>query len=198
MAEKQTQSRNEHEFDPERKDVLVPEERRELLDPDRLLAALPLRPYMHIADVGCGPGYFSLPLAKYLYEGKLYAVDVQEEMLEACRERLAPFKFTNTEFILSTENDIPLSPDSLDGALLAFVLHHAEDKPAFLRMIASLLKKSAWVAVLEWRKEEMEEGPPVHVRLELEETWQLMTKAGLRGITQHTLNEKQYMLMGLK
>ena len=185
-------------FEPARKEVLVAEERRLRLDPDRLLAWLPLRPYQHVADIGCGPGYFSLPLAKYLYEGRLYAVDVQEEMLEACRQRLSPLKFTNVEFVRSREDHIPLPEQSLDGALLAFVLHETEDREAFLRMVAQLLRRSAWIAVLEWKKEPMEEGPPLESRLSPQEVQEVMARAGFRSFSQRDLNQQQYLILARK
>ncbi len=42
-----------------------------------------------VADIGCGPGYFTVPLAKYLVNGKLYALDIDDEMLEACRNNVS-------------------------------------------------------------------------------------------------------------
>jgi ubiquinone/menaquinone biosynthesis C-methylase UbiE len=46
-----------------------------------------------VADIGCGPGYFTIPLAKALVEGKLYALDIDNEMLDACRERVATWRY---------------------------------------------------------------------------------------------------------
>ena len=184
-----------HKFDPQNKDRLLSPERRERLDPDRLLSLLPLRPYQIVADIGCGPGYFSLPLAKYLYDGKLYAVDVQEEMLAAARERLGKFRLSNVEFIKSEENSIDVPAASLDGALLAFVLHEAEDRKAFLSMVAGLLQRASWMSVLEWYKQETENGPPAEHRVSPEEVKELTEAVGLRFTSERSLNGQQYMLM---
>jgi len=46
-------------FDPANKEALLSKSRHELLDPQRIIALLPLRPYQVVADVGCGPGFFA-------------------------------------------------------------------------------------------------------------------------------------------
>lgn len=52
-----------------------------------------------VADIGCGPGYFTIPLAKTLYNGKLYALDIDDDMLEACRQRVAESRLGNVEIL---------------------------------------------------------------------------------------------------
>ena len=74
-----------HKFDPAKLDRLLAPERYEQLDIHRILSLLPITHYQTVADIGCGPGFFTIPLAKTLWEGKMYALDIQEEMLEACR-----------------------------------------------------------------------------------------------------------------
>ena len=52
----------------------------ETLDPQALIALIPINTDHIIADIGCGPGLLTIPLAKYLYRGRVYAVDVEKEM----------------------------------------------------------------------------------------------------------------------
>jgi ubiquinone/menaquinone biosynthesis C-methylase UbiE len=184
-----------NKFNPANKDVLLAPKRRELLDPDRVISMIPLRPYHKVADIGCGPGYFAVPLAKYVNQGKLYALDMQEEMLEACRQRLSAMHLDNVEVLQCEEEKLPLDKDSVDGAFLAFVLHEAKDREGFLAEAERLLQRGGWLAVLEWYKRAMEEGPPLEDRVSEEETKELGQKAGLRFISQRDLNGKNYLVL---
>ncbi len=183
-----------HTFDPAKMERLTSEERRAMLDPDRVIAALPLRPYQRVADVGCGPGYFSLPLAKYLYDGLLYNIDASEEMLEACRQRLEPFKFSNVRFLQAQGHEAALEDASLDGVLLAFVLHEVDDRVGFLVKLAEKLAPSGWFALLDWKKQETEHGPPLEIRLDADEARSMLAEAGLRSFSTHPVNQDHYMI----
>lgn len=184
-----------HKFDPASIERLLATDRREQLDPDRLLSLLPLRPYDTIADIGCGPGYFTVPLGKFLREGKLYALDLQKEMVQACRTRVLETRLSNVEALQCQETSFPVPLDSLDGVLLAFVLHEADDKQAFMKAVADLLRGGAWCAVLEWHPQEMDEGPPLADRLSQQQVEELAAGAGLVSRGWRDLNSQHYMLM---
>ena len=68
--------------------LLAPERYRSN-DPLRIIGFSEIGDADTVADIGCGPGYFALPLAGVLTHGRLYALDIDEEMLAVCRERLA-------------------------------------------------------------------------------------------------------------
>ena len=57
------------------------------IDPLRLIALIPFRPHETIGDIGCGVGDLTIPLAKYVFDGKVYAVDVDADSLERAAER---------------------------------------------------------------------------------------------------------------
>lgn len=182
-------------FDPAKKDVLLSSSRYDILDPQRVFSQLPLRPYQSVADVGCGPGFFTIPLAKFLFDGKVYALDIQQEMLDALKERLAAARLGNVEVILATEKKLPLEKVALDGALVAFALHETSSKQALLKEVLSHLNIGGWVAILEWHKKETGEGPSLESRLTPEEVRELAEKAGFTFVIQKDLNEKHYMVL---
>ncbi|MBI4282206.1 MAG: methyltransferase domain-containing protein [Chloroflexi bacterium] len=177
------------------RDVLLAPERRELLDPDRVISMIPLRPYHVVADIGCGTGFFTVPLAKYVNQGKLYALDTREEMLEECRQRLSAVHLSNVEVLHWKAKKLPLDKDSIDGVFLAFALHAAKDREGFLAEAQGLLHKGGWLAVLEWYKRAMEEGPPLEVRVSEDEAKELGQKTGLRFVSQRDLNGKSYLVL---
>ena len=182
-------------FDPKNKEVLVSSQRYDKLDPQRVMSLLPLLIYQSIADIGCGPGYFTVPLAKYLFDGKVFALDVQQEMLDAARKEIESIHLTNVQFDLSQENKLPLEDECLDGAFAAFMIHETEKPRIFLKEINRCLRKGGWLALLEWHKVEMEEGPPLEERIEEAKLHEITEKAGFRHASRHSLNDSQYMLL---
>ncbi|HEX5506370.1 MAG TPA: class I SAM-dependent methyltransferase, partial [Thermomicrobiales bacterium] len=107
-----------HHFHPDRRSMLLREERYQSMPPERVLGWLPLKPDATVADIGCGPGFFSLPLAERLPQGTLYAVDVEPVMLDTVRDRMEAAGITNIRLVRATENRAPLAAASLDGAFL--------------------------------------------------------------------------------
>ena len=147
-----------------------------------------------VADIGCGPGYFTIPLAKALVEGKLYALDIDNEMLDACRERVAQARMGNVEILKCEEFDSSLEAGSLDGIFLAFVIQQSPDKPRFLKAVRQLLRPRGWGAILEWYRKETETGPPLERRVDPELMEELVKSAGFRYLGWRDLNGEQYMM----
>ncbi len=76
-------------FDPKNKELPVSRDRRNALDVHKLLRIFPIVSHHVVADIGCGPGFFTIPIAKMVFDGKVYALDIQKEMLDAVREEVA-------------------------------------------------------------------------------------------------------------
>jgi ubiquinone/menaquinone biosynthesis C-methylase UbiE len=177
---------------------LVSSERRKSLDTYRLISLIPILPHHWVADVGCGPGYFTVPLGKNLFDGKVFALDVQQEMLDATQKALDDIHLTNVEVMLSKEKELPLDDECLDGALVAFVLQEADNPRALLTEIRRCLKKAGWLAILEWQKRKTDDGPPVSQRIDEERMRAMTEKLGFRISARHSLNGQQYMMLARK
>ncbi len=183
-------------FSPENMDRLMSPERRQRNDPDRVFTLFPLADDQAVADVGCGPGFFAIPLARRLSRGKVYAFDVQDAMVQAARENVAAAGLDNVEVALCDERELPLPPASLDGAYLAFVIHEIEGSlPTYVGMLRDRLKPGGWLVVMEWKREEMEEGPPLHERLSADEVREIGEAGGMTFSSQTDLNDKQYLVL---
>ena len=182
-------------FDPKNNELLVSNERREQLDTHRVLSLLPILHYHVVADIGCGPGYFTVPFAKHVFEGKVYAIDVQQEMLDATKEAVDRVRLTNVELIRSTEKKLGLGGNRVDGALMAFVLQEAENRQTMLKQAHAALNDSGWLGILEWHKREEDQGPPVEQRIEEPEMRKMAEKVGFRFSNRYNLNSSQYMLL---
>lgn len=82
-----------HVFDLEHIAVLESEERKVWQNPDEVLGAVELKPHFIAADLGCGSGYFTVPLAHKVR--KVYGIDVQREMLASLEEKIRRLRIRN-------------------------------------------------------------------------------------------------------
>src|SRR3989338_4846375 len=109
-----------HKFDPQHIDRLLNADRFKEINPRELLASTGLKAGYVFADVGCGPGFFTLPAAEIVgTKGSVHAIDTQQEMLDALKKRNPP---ACVHIVKSGEQSIPLKDKEADMALLAYVL----------------------------------------------------------------------------
>ena len=175
---------------------LLDPERTKNLDTFLILTLSDINLHSTVADIGCGPGFFTLPLAKFLVTGKLFALDIDDDMLDACRQRMAEARMGNVEVLKCSEFEFPLEKASLDGAFMAFVVQQSEDKGRLLSAVRELLLPKGWCTILEWYKKDTESGgPPVERRVDPQELQQLAEEAGFRHVRWRDLNGDQYMTM---
>jgi len=119
--------------------------------PERVIAALGIEPGDRVADLGSGSGYFTLRLAKAVGpEGRVYAVDVDEQMNAYLRERVEQAGAANVEVVRGRFED-PLLPDGgIDLVLTVDTYHHIDDRPAYFRRLQRDLAPGGRVAVIDY------------------------------------------------
>jgi len=116
---------------------------------------LKLQPGMTVCDLGCGNGYWTLPMAREVgSNGRVLAVDIQAEMLQKLRERSAQFNYTHIEPIRSTVSDPRLPENQVDLLLMVDVYHEFSHPESMLWGIRRSLKSNGVVALLEYREED--------------------------------------------
>ena len=173
-------------------------ERIQTLDPFRIMAHCPITPRDVVADLGCGPGYFTLPLAKFLINGQVYALDTSDEMVEACQGRIDEARMGNVEVLKCGEYEFPVEPGTLDGLFIAFVVHHPEDRVRFLTSAKKMLRLGGWCFLLEWHKRETETGPPQRARISPDELRELGESAGFKFQESGDVNDENYRMTLIK
>jgi precorrin-6B methylase 2/predicted small lipoprotein YifL len=128
----------------------------------KLITALSLEPGMVVADIGAGSGVLTLPIrGKVGRKGKVFAVDVQQEMLDRLAGKLRLRKIENVVLVLGTEKDPRLEPECLDLALMVDVYHEFAFPYEMLLEISKAMKPGGRVVFVEFRMED----PQVPIKL---------------------------------
>jgi ubiquinone/menaquinone biosynthesis C-methylase UbiE len=136
-------------------DWLVRPEREAEEQPEKALDALNLKPGMVVADIGAGVGYMSLRLARRVGpSGKVYANDLQPEMLDRLRQNAAQARITNVVTVLGDVSDPKLPANTMDLVLLVDVYHEFSAPQKMLRKIRETLKPDGRLVLLEYRAED--------------------------------------------
>ena len=132
-------------------------------EPDNALDALGTLTGLTVADVGAGSGYFTVRLASRVgSNGRVYANDLQPEMLKMLSARLASERVTNVTLVHGAIDDPKLPPSSLDLVLMVDVYHEFSEPQRMLRGLRLALKPTGRLVLLEYRKED----PDVPIRFE--------------------------------
>ena len=172
----------------------------ETYDPQSMIALVPIHNDHKVADIGSGPGWLSIPLAKYVYSGTCYAIDIQEEMLKHVADQATGAKLKNVKTLVSQENKIPLDDESLDGVALSNVLNEAARPKTLIKEAARLLKKSGWMSIVEWLPVEgkPEVGPASSKRLVQQELREAVEALGFTTLTSRQLTPHRYIIVARK
>ena len=123
--------------------------------PDVALAVLKIPKGASVADIGAGSGYITEKLAARVGpEGRVFANDVQPQMLQILSRRLAIRQITNVTLVQGTIDDPKLAPASVDLELMVDVYHELSQPQTMLRHLKAALKPGGRLVLLEYRKED--------------------------------------------
>jgi ubiquinone/menaquinone biosynthesis C-methylase UbiE len=163
--------------------------RRLIHNPQKILGGY-IEPGQTVLDLGCGPGTFSLAMAKMVGEsGKVIAVDVQEEMLRLVREKAARQGLESRIVTHKSGPDgIGLS-EKVDFALAFYMVHEVPNAEAFLKEIASLLKPRGKLLIVE---------PKMHVSpAAFDKTIEIARQAGLKPVSEPKIRFSRSKLLSI-
>lgn len=120
--------------------------------PERVITALEIRPGDHVAEIGAGSGYWLSRLSQAVgSEGRVYAVEVEPELVEALEARVAKEGFTNVEVILGAYHDPRLPDGQIDLAMTCLTYHHIDGHVDYFRALKVDLREGGRVVHLDDR-----------------------------------------------
>jgi ubiquinone/menaquinone biosynthesis C-methylase UbiE len=143
-----------------------------------VVAALGLTGKETIVDIGAGSGYFSFRLARAVPRGKAIALDVEPEMIRHIHHKAMTEGVRNLQVALAKPDD-PGVPVGANLVFMCDVLHHIQDRPAWLAKLSAQMHNGARLALVEFKEGKLPEGPPEAVKLSRAQLVTLATGAGL-------------------
>ena len=123
--------------------------RRMLLSPETLVRHLHLTPASRVLELGPGPGFFSVNVARSIPEGRLDLVDIQREMLQKAQRRLRRAGVHNVGYTQANADALPFQPGAFDVVFLVAVLGEVPDPKACLLSIAHALRPGGLLSITE-------------------------------------------------
>jgi SAM-dependent methyltransferase len=192
----QSTSRGRDLFPPEDLGVLESPDRDDWQEPDRIMDALHVADGSRVADLGAGGGWFTIRLARRVGpNGRVYAEDVQREMIESINLRIANLRLTNVETILGTFDD-PRLPDALDAVLVVDTYPQFEDPVSMLRQVARALAPHGRLGIVDFKLDGVGgPGPARAERADPDEILRHASEAGLRLVQAPISLRYQYLLI---
>ena len=118
------------------------------------IEAIQVAPNAAIADIGAGTGYYSFRLAKKVPNGKVYAVDIQDEMIDMLKQKKAQIKDSVVQIIKSSIKSPNLPDNSIDLAIMVDVYHELEYPQEMLQALKKALKPTGKILLIEYRGED--------------------------------------------
>ena len=184
-------------FPPQDLGLLEGPDRDAWQKPDQIMDALAIADGSVVADIGAGAGWFTIRLARRVGpNGTVYAQDVQRQMLEAIRRRVAREGLRNVETRLGAGSAPNLPGGSLDAVLVVDVYPEVEDRITFLRNLTAALKPGGRLGIVNYRPGRGGPGPAPQegVRVKSASVEGDAQAAGLRVLARQPL-PYQYLLV---
>ncbi len=151
-------------------------------DPSSNVQQFGLTPGMHIADLGAGSGAYSFAAAQAVSpNGKVYACEVQKDLLTRLKNDAAEEHITNIEPIWANIEKLggtKLGDRSMDGAIVSNVLFIVEDRPAFMAELKRIVKPAGHVYYIDWSDSFGGMGPHPDQVISVPQAKELFTKFG--------------------
>ncbi len=194
-AAAQSPSTHQHSFGDAEKwsHVFDDPERDAWQKPHEVIQVLKLKHDAAVADIGAGTGYFAARLANMLPAGRVYAVDIEPDMVKHLAERAQRENLPNMIAVTGAAAS-PRLPAKVDLALLVDVYHHLDAREQYFRGLRKSLNPGARVAIIDFRLDSPE-GPPRAARVPAEQVKAEMKKAGYVLLAEHRFLPRQYFLI---
>ena len=182
-------------FDPKKLAKLNNPERFKTLNPEEIWNALNLQNPQIFIDIGAGTGFFTKAFAPKIQNGKIYACDNSEAMIQWMQENITA---ENIIPFQTSENNINLPNEIADLVYMMNVHHELLEPEKILAEAYRLLKIGGKIAIIDWKALEMELGPPLHIRVLDKVIIEQLDKIGFDNISNHQILPFHSFIVGQK
>jgi arsenite methyltransferase len=164
--------------------------------PLEVIAALDLKPGETLADIGAGSGYFSFKLARKVGDnGRVYAVDINSDMILFINRNIRDKKIKNVTTILSAPDDPLLADASINRFFICNTWHHIQNRPRYMALMKNMLKPGGQIIIVDYKKGQSPAGPPDEMKLTRREVIAELEAGGFKLAKDHRFLPYQYFLV---
>lgn len=185
----------EKKFDPQKLDKLNNPQRLADIPPDFITDKLNDQKRETLVEIGAGTAFFSLAFLQRLKPAKIYACDVSEAMLDWVKKNVSP-RYPAIVPVKSEAHSVPLD-DGIADLVFMINLHHELDDPSLtLKEAYRLLKHGGEIFIVDWKKQDMPEGPPQAIRCLPQHVKGDLINAGFGGVSIYDQLPKHFLVVG--
>lgn len=166
------------------------------INQDKIIAQLGIKPGMIIADLGCGAGYFTIPMARMMKNmGKVYAVDVLTAPLESIRSQMKLYGLLNIETIRANVEVVKgtkIKDKKSDLVILANILFQCKDRDSLLTEAKRILAPGGKIIIIDWIPNNAALGPKFENCISEEDAKKIAIQNGLKVIKEISAGTTHY------
>jgi ubiquinone/menaquinone biosynthesis C-methylase UbiE len=164
--------------------------------PEEVVRVLNLKSGENIADIGAGSGYFSVRFARKVGPaGRVYAVDIDRDMLAYIEQRARQENLRNIQTIMARPHDPELAPASVDLIFICATLHHITDRAKYYPLLAKALRPGGRVVNIDFQKRPLPVGPSLEMKIAREDVLSEFAAAGFHLAQEFNFLPYQYFLV---
>jgi ubiquinone/menaquinone biosynthesis C-methylase UbiE len=187
----------EKKFNPKKLQKLNNPDRLKDIPPDYIQNKLDVETFEILIEIGAGTAFFSQAFLKQLKASTLYACDSSEIMIDWIKENVAS-KHPNIIAVKNEESSVPLD-NGLADLVFMITLHHELENPLLmLKEAHRLLKPDGRIFIVDWKKKEMDDGPPVTIRCSIKDVKAQLVQAGFDNVQTDEDLAKHFLIIGQK
>lgn len=188
---------NDKKFDPKKLQKLNDPQRLVDIPPDYIWEKLKIENPGVIVDLGAGTGFFSIAFLQKSGFSKIYACDVSEVMISWMIENVSP-EHPNIIPVKTEEHSTPLDNEIADLVFMINLHHELENPSMTIEESNRILKPGGKIFIVDWKKKEMPEGPPVKIRYLPEKVKEQLENAEFKGVDIYEDLQKHFLVVGTK
>jgi ubiquinone/menaquinone biosynthesis C-methylase UbiE len=188
---------NDKKFDPKKLQKLNNPQRLLDIPPDYVWGKLHIEKPGVFVEIGAGTAFFSVAFLQKSIDSTIYACDLSEVMITWMNENISP-RYPNIIPVKAEEYTVPLA-DGIADLVFMINLHHELDNPSLtVEESNRILKPDGKIFVVDWKKEDMPEGPPAKIRFLPEQIKEQLLNAGFKQVNIYNELPKHFLVVGEK
>lgn len=188
---------HDNRFDPRKLDKLNNPKRLHDIPVDVLWEKLGLPEGGVLIEIGAGTAFFSIAFQRQAKAEKLYACDISEIMIDWINANVVEH-YPAIVPVQTMDDSVPLASATGDLVFMINLHHELDDPTRILNESFRLVRPGGKVLVIDWKPEEMAEGPPLDIRCSVSQVAEQLAAAGFKNITSSSQLEKHFVIIGSK